>query len=177
MTVTFKTLHAHQQEALREWRRNVEAGKGQVGLWVYGARRAGTTSIALLAAESAMRVADLDTLQVITAHRLCGSIRQGWSADGVSRALPNDYDLYVEAQRAQDAVLSLWDADMLVVDDFHEETTDMPFWRKHVQAEINERMKVRKPLVVATDMAPNHPYLSGLQGFIEDLFVTCYAER
>ena len=177
MSITFRTLHAHQQEALREWRNNVQAGDGPVGLWVYGARRAGTTSIARLAAEHVVMSADLDTLEVVSAHRLCGAIRQSWGADAVSRAHANDYDLYVEAQRGLDGLQRIWSADMLMVDDLHEETTDMPFWRKYVQAEINERLKARKPLVIATDMAPNHPYFSGLQSFIEDLSLTCYAER
>jgi hypothetical protein len=165
--VTFKMLHAHQREALREWRDGTTPG-----LWVYGARRGGSSSIGRIAYEHIEEEG-----AAITALHLTDAVRRMWSSSSVSKAHPNDYDLYVDANRAEDEINRYWTVPLLFVDDFHEEQIDMGFWRKHIQARIEHRLNDNLRTIIASDMAPNHPYLSGLQGLIEDLFVTCYAER
>jgi hypothetical protein len=183
MDVTFKSLHAHQQEALREWRKNVEARSGPVGLWVYGNRQGGSSTIAAIATGAVVdKISVSEALDELVwdqvyALRLVNAIRKNWTASSIMKSLPTDYDLFVEANQALDIIEDYWAVFLLLIDDLHEEQIDMPFWRKHIQGEIEIRLRQHKPTIIATDMAPNHPYLSGLQTTIEALFVTCYAER
>lgn len=173
--ITFRMLRAHQQEALREWRRNIRTGEGSVGLWVYGDRRAGTTTIGRVAV-ARMEWDDFDSEEV-TCLRLSDAIKMTWRAGEISRHLPNDYDLYVESNLFDMQVERYWDVDVLFVDDFHAEQIDMAFWRRFVQVHIEERLKDRKPTIIAADMEPKSPTLGRLAPIIEDMFVTCYAER
>jgi hypothetical protein len=174
--VTFKTLHAHQREALKEWRRNVLDSEGPVGLWVYGhGRSQGSSTIATLALER-MEWDGLDTEKVYCL-RLTQAIRKSWGASEMSRHLPNDYDLYVDANVLEMQIERYWDVEVLLIDDLHEEQVDMGFWRRHVQEQVELRLKARKPTIIATDMAPNNPTLDGLLPTIDTLFVSCHAER
>lgn len=174
--ITFRMLHAHQQEALRVWRKNVHSDDGPVGLWVYGSGRSQGASTIAQVGLGRMEWDGLDT-ESVPCLRVMDVIRKSWGASEISRHLTNDYDLYVDANVLEMQIERYWDVDVLLLDDLHEEQTDMGFWRKHVQPQVELRLKARKPTIVATDMAPNNPTLDGLLPVINDLFVSCYAER
>jgi hypothetical protein len=46
-----------------------------------------------------------------------------------------------------------------------------------VQPKVERRLKARKPTIVTTDMTPKSNTLDGLGRVIDNLFVSCYAER
>jgi hypothetical protein len=118
----------------------------------------------------------LDTDEVMCLD-LLDTIRRSWGAGEISRHLPSDYDLYVDANVLDMQVERYWDVDVLMLDDFHEEVIDMNFWRRHVQPKVERRLKARKPTIVTTDMTPKSNTLDGLGRVIDNLFVSCYAER
>jgi hypothetical protein len=154
----------------------VRSGEGPVGLWVYGDGRCqGTTTIGQVAL-ARMEWDEHDTDEAVCLD-LLDTIRRSWGAGEMSRHLPNDYDLYVDANVLDMQIERYWDVDVLMLDDFHKESIDMAFWRRHVQPRIERRLKARKPTIITTDMPPSSPTLEGLQRVITTMFVTCYAER
>jgi hypothetical protein len=173
----FGDLRAHQQASLREWRTNYLSDiNQQVGLWVCGERRAGSSTIADIALSQAAK-GDNKTWEYMLADDVIKLVREQWSVEGVQRGNPSDHDLLMEAYAVEAEVDGLMGYDVLVVDDLHSHSTDMDFWMRHVEKKLMQRSKARKPTIIATDMPPNHPAFTGFQKVIEDLFVICHAER
>jgi DNA replication protein DnaC len=172
---SFQSLHGHQQVAVKEWLTNCQAGGDKVGLWVYGDRGEGSTYIGSVAAKKLVRDVG-DSWEYITARELMDQIRDSWSANEVSRGNASDFDLYVEAASFEDTVKRLWELKLLWIDDLYDEH-DMNFWRKHVMDRVTYRVKQNLPTVICTNMTPADAQMTGLQKVIENLFVTCYAER
>lgn len=179
--VSFQDLRDPQKAALKEWLANVEEddpciGPRHIGLWIYGARRRqGTSTIGeIVWSKMSKRTYKPHKIPCLN---LVDRVRESWTLDTLVRHNPTDYDLGMDSMRAQMFLDELWDADFLWLDDLHEETIDIPFWRKHIQPRLERRLKDGRPTMVCTDMAPNNPDLDGLLEVIEDMFVTCYAER
>ena len=174
---SFQSLHGHQQVAVKEWLANCQASDDKVGLWCYGDRGEGSTYIGSAAVKKLIREHDIgDSWDYIPALDLMDRIRESWSANEVSRGNASDFDLYVEAAGFEDAVKLLWDLKLLWVNDLYD-SQDMGFWHKHVMERLIKRVKNGLPTVICTNMTPASPQMTGLQKVIENLFVTCYAER
>jgi hypothetical protein len=174
-------LEGPEQGALKDWYTNgLHKGEhsdrhGKVGLWVCGPRRYGTSYIAECA--TAKLEPRVSTWEHVAALTLTESIRSHWGQSEMVRRNPDDYNLFLEAQEVESMLDFLWHrCEVLWVDDFHEDTVDIPFWRKHVQPRLERRIKDGLPTIVATTLPPDHVKLSGLRDVIEDLFVICVAE-
>ena len=180
--VEFGGLHVHQQMALRAWRKNYLSGESQqVGLWVWGDRRAGSSTIADIALSQAVKGDGL-SWEYATNIGLMDAVREQWNARDISRNLPHDYDLYVEANRAEMFMGDVWEKDILLLDDLHSTPTvaaqiDFPFWLKHCWPRIEQRVKQRKATIIATNMQYSAAPLADIKVIIKDLFVRCHAER
>jgi hypothetical protein len=170
--VLFGGLKQHQQDALIEW-----LGGKAVGLWIYGSRRAGSSYIGRIAGRMASQNPEIETSDLVAALDLVNDIRRSWSLGEMVRRHPDDYALWLDMDELERKIESLWALDLLWIDDLHEEAVDISFWRKHVQPYVEKRIKEGKLTIVSTSLSPDSPKLLGLQQVIEDLFVTCYAER
>ena len=173
----FGDLRAHQQASLRAWRANyLGTDQLQVGLWVCGKRRSGSSTVGDIALSQAVH-ADGMGWECMTADEIVNLVRDQWSAGTARRGNPSDIDLVAASFDIDASVDGIMSCGVLMVDDLHSHSTDMSFWNRHVEKRITQRVKDRKPTIVATDMTPNHPALVDFQEVIEDLFVICHAER
>ena len=161
----FGDLRAHQQGALRAWRKNyLSADSQQVGLWVWGDRRAGSSTIADIALSGAVK-GDSLTWEYATNLSLMDAVRAQWQARDISRNVPNDYDLYVEANQAEMFMDGVWEKDVLFVDDL-QEGTDFGFWHKHLWPRIEDRVKRRKVTIIASNLEITAPPLLDISAVI-----------
>ena len=111
------------------------------------------------------------------AKDLTEAMRSFWSTSSMAKSNPNDYDLFMDAMLDEKVIDRFWDIDVLWLDDWVSQYTDMNFWMRHVQQHLDGRVKQHKPTIICTDMAPDHSYLETITQVIKDRFVTCYAER
>lgn len=176
-------LTEEEQETLKDWyyrgvlaqERQGERPHAKVGLWVVGKRRHGTSYIAEVAMGRLTESPDVEWEHVY-ALALSNLIRNYWSQGEMVRSNPDDYGLFLEYQDIQHQLEAIWyECDALWVDDFHDETVDVAFWRKHIQPYLERRVKDHKPTIVATTLLPDSTKMTGLQKVIEDLFVICMA--
>lgn len=169
----FANLTEDQQQRLRHWVANLATG-GKPGLWVCGERYSGTSYIAWLAMNKVWREHKEWTHAKYTAKRVMEAKRDLWNLERNpnrydSEELTVDYYQLVEDFKGLQALGYLW------IDNLHD-GPDMEFWMRHVQPELEERVKDGKVTVIATDMAPDHPVFEKVRRLIESLFVVVKAD-
>lgn len=171
----FVNLTEEQQQRLRKWKANVNSGTGSVGLWVCGPRGTGSSYIAWLAMNSIWREHKTWTHAKYPADQITAAKRELWSLERNpnrydSEELTTDYyHLYEDFKKLREGYDYLW------VDDLYE-VVDMEFWMRHVHPDLEWRAKNGKPVVIATDMAPNHPVMEKIRRVIEHWFVVIVAD-
>jgi hypothetical protein len=83
----------------------------------------------------------------------------------------DDIALYYEAREAEDLLERLFSVcDLLWIDDLHDEMTDIPFWMRHIQPYVEQRVKHRMPTIISTTLPPDDESLP--KRVIEGLFMT-----
>lgn len=164
----FKLLAPDTQRSLAEFKNGDKRG-----LWVVGRRRAGSSYAASVAANGLQR-RGIDG-EYTTARIVMDERHSLW--DG-KRELTKSWDdeLALAIYDIEQHLARLWDAGWLWIDDLHSHL-DMRMWMKHVQPQVEERIKGGGYTLVATDMAPNHPAISHWEPVIADLFVVAHATR
>ena len=172
-----KHLEPDEQDVLKDWAANGlgnPASHGKYGLWIFGPRQHGTSHIAACATHRLVdRVAAWEHIDALV---LTDNIRRYWTLEETARRNADDYGLFLDKQELETKLDFLWfDCDVLWVDDLHEDSVDIPFWRKHVLPRLERRCKAGKVTIIATTLSPDSPKLSGLQDVIENLFVICVA--
>lgn len=168
-------LAPDEQTVLKRWyAEGIQRDEGQrCGLWVFGPRRHGTSYVAQVAMARLVQVG-FEEWEHVHALALTETIRRYWNQSDLVRKNADDYGLFLEMQNTEVKLERLWyEAAAVWVDDFHEESVDVQFWRKHVQPHLERRCKDGKPTIVATTLPPSA--LVGLQQVIEDLFFVCPA--
>lgn len=173
----FLNLTEEQQADLKQWRRNVhEPLNEQVGLWVYGKRGSGTSYIAKCALHK-MVVEHRDWVwEYHTATEVMTAMRNLWN---LSKQIgpQTDNDTMHEYLLIDEEFRYLWDkANVVLLDDLYD-YLDIGFWRSHIQAHIDGRVKQYKPTIIATTMAPNSTEFADMQRVIENRFVVVHATR
>jgi hypothetical protein len=167
-----KNLDSNARTLTKHW-------KGQIleptpdtkwGLWLFGRRQSGTSYAALAVAADLAFHHDYLGAERVDAIDLLKELRGVWTAGQVMRTNSDDVGLYWEAVSAEDTLNGHFDADLLLIDDFHHETIDMPMWKKHVQPLVEQRVKSKKPTIVSTTMTPGDKSLP--EGVVNGLFVT-----
>lgn len=158
--VGMKRLTDGQRAVCQPWRESVREGACHKGLWVCGERGSGSSFIAaavvgkLVYEDKVCQDADH-----VYALSLMDWVREVWSAQSSSRSHESDMGLWMDMTSAQDKVDSLYERSLLWVDDFHHESMDIGFWKRHVQPRLELRVKRKLPTVVTTTMDPDHPLL------------------
>jgi len=173
----FANLTDDQRDRLRQWKANALSGTGKVGLWTFGDRRSGSSYIAWLAMNALWRQKHEEWRYCeYKAREVMEGKREMWTLE----RNPNRHDseeLTQDYYQLDDVFLDLWKrADAVWLDDLHD-TLDMEFWMRHVQPDIEARVKDRKAIVIATNMGPDHPVFAPIRRVIEDLFVVIRAEH
>lgn len=173
----FINLTSEQKDLLWSWRWAVNGTEpGKIGLWVYGSRGTGSSYIASIA-YGRLSKDHPDWIPLYhNAKVLMESIREYWQLAqdpnrGQSEELTQDY------YALDDGLNLLWDrADLVWLDDLHD-SLDLRFWMRHVQPDLERRVKDGKPTIVSTNCAPNHPEFQTIQRVIESLFVVVEANH
>ena len=171
LNAKIEDLDPEVDEKLREWSQGDKAG-----LWICGPRRSGSSYIA----EAVVNKLDahVSSWEHIDCFDLTQAVRNLWNIGEQMRHHPDDYGLYEEWSGLQEQQDFIWDkCELLWLDDFHHETVDIRFWRRHVQHRVESRCKRGMLTVISTTLTPLHPELEGLESVIADLFVVCDARR
>jgi hypothetical protein len=175
---SFSELLVPQRQSLREWRTEVNAEKGtKVGLWICGKRRSGSTYIGKVAFNRVWSDHPEWNCQYLSALDLINQTRQTWDNSDLVAKHPYDDALWLEVKSAEVALEGFWAADLAWVDDWHLFDVDMKFWRRFIQPYVEQRVKERRPTIIATQILPDDPGLVELQRVIEHLFVVIHATR
>jgi hypothetical protein len=176
LNARFDQLTKPQKDKLREWREQVNSNGYHKGLWIVGARGAGSSYIANVAVRRLVTDNDWGW-EWFTAAEIIEATRNCWGYDEQIRQHPYDDGLWEEYRSAEDSIDFFWNKiEIVCVDDLHS-NTDVKFWRKHCQESLEQRIKAGRPVVVATDMAPNDPAFTDITRVIENLFVIVHATR
>lgn len=169
-------LTDEQRDLLHKWRANALEGTGKVGLWVFGDRGMGSTYITWLAMNAIWRKKHEEWRYCeYKAREVISGKRELWTLE----RNPNRHDseeLTQDYYQLDNVFLDLWKrADCIWIDDLHD-TADMDFWMRHVHPDIEARVKNRKAVVIATNMAPDHRIFLPIKRVIESLFIIIRAE-
>lgn len=176
LNATFDNLTTDQKQKLFLWKEQVDNETERQGLWVHGNRLSGTSYIANVAMRQ-MAYGNGWEWEWQPANDLIRAKRNQWNASEQTRLHPEDYSLYQEHMSIDEVFDIFWTkAHVVCIDDFHDDL-DVRFWRKHLQPDLEQRVKARLPTIVATTMAPNHREFADIQRVIEHYFVTCHATR
>lgn len=178
LDATWENLGPEPREALLEWRRRVVEDEPYKGLWIVAPRAGGSSYVAKVAMRRMVYgETNMRNWEWLTGLELIKAMRTRWSSEDMMRHHPDDYALWQESDLIQRDFDYFWDeAQIVCVDDLHS-SLDIGFWRKHLQHDLEARVKLGKPTIVATDMAPNHSGFSDIQRVIETWFVICDARR
>lgn len=111
---------------------------GRRGLWVFGPRQSGTTTVARHVVDEVI-ASGITAGKGIKATWLERTQRQLWSTEGLLRGNPSDFPLWSEAMAAADGWEDLWVTPILWINDFY--AVDTEFWRRHLLGRVDERLK------------------------------------
>jgi len=173
----WSNLTPEQKSDLWRWRKAVEGQEvGPVGLWVCGDRFAGSSYIASIAYGRMTTDHPEWVPQYHNARVLMEGIREYWQlAQDPHR--PESDELTQDYYALDDEIDRLWNkAGLVWLDDLHD-NLDMRFWLRHVQPDLERRVKSGKATIVATNCTPNHPEFQTIQRVIEGLFVVVQADH
>lgn len=176
LNATWENLATPARSALTEWKHRIDENDTHQGLWVVAERAGGSSYVANVAMRK-MVYDNTWSWEWLQAKDLINAKRAQWSAAEAVRFHPNDYDLWQEGNQIDLELNFLWEeADIICIDDLHA-VLDIPFWRKHLQPDLEGRVKAGRPVVVATDMIPSHSEIRDIERVIQTLFVVCDARR
>jgi hypothetical protein len=173
LNADIEKLPAEVDASLREWSQGSKSG-----LWICGPRRSGSSYIAEAVINKLDSLSAISSWEHIDAFDLTQALRNLWNIQEQQRHHPEDYGLFEEWSAHQEQQDFIWNkCEVLWIDDFHQETVDIRFWRKHVQPRVEQRVKRGMATIIATTLVPDEPELDGLEQVITDLFVVCNATR
>jgi hypothetical protein len=149
-------LTSAQEKIVSEFLSNLSQD-GQRGLWVFGPRKSGTSTIARTAALNAYDTEGAVDLSLppgrkISAVELTDLQRKLWSQEELLRANGKDISLWVETQSVLDEWDAVWASGVLWVDDIL--TVDVEFWKKHILARLDLRLKGRGVTILSGVIGP-----------------------
>jgi hypothetical protein len=178
--VSIKNIPEDTKEWLKQWRLNVLADEGKIGLWLFGPRGGGT-SYAAQAIVGRMAFGEAEFLgdsAYVEAVDLVALVRATWDASSVQRAHSDDLAVFMESRVIEDRLNYLfYECRLLWIDDLHHDDINWDLWRKHIQPFIERRVKHRQPTVVSTTLPPADPTLPGKVIDAHFITVLCDAER
>lgn len=154
---------------------HVDGATIKYGLWIFGNRLAGTSYIGK---EATARLTYNHGYhgEVIAAADLIQMISGIWTITDQMRRNNDDVGLWWEAKGAEDALDYYFRVcDLLMVDDVHDEAIGMKIWKRHIQPQIEQRVKRGMPTIVCTTLPPDDEALP--PRVVDGLFVTLHAER
>ena len=130
---------------------------GKRGLWVHGPRQSGTSTLCRVVAEAIYAEGCYDTDMaegcLITAQDLSDLQRKVWTQEDLMRSNSHDMGLWLETQALVSRWESVWDANVLMIDDLL--SVDAEFWKKHLLARIDQRLKGKGITLLAGTVAPS----------------------
>lgn len=150
-------LHTPEQQQIDHFVDGIKSGFGPRGLWVHGPRQSGTTTYARRVAEAVYSAGcyDLDMSEgcLITATALSDLQRKVWTQEDLMRSNSHDMALWQETQALVSRWEDVWDANVLMIDDLI--SVDTEFWKKHLLARIDQRLKGKGVTLLAGVIAPS----------------------
>ena len=149
--------------------------KFTVGLWVYGRRRSGSTTLASTASNMAYKDPDckLKDPEYRTAREAAEMVKNGW--DETSRRYPDDDAAWAEAEHNEAKLAYMWNADILWMDDLHLSDVSGTFTHNHLLPRLVQRVKDGQATVVATSLTSDQ--LGENLLVVQDLFVMVETNR
>jgi hypothetical protein len=172
--VTRKNLSSDMRVQLGAWTEGLTQG-GKKGLWLFGARRAGTSYIGrVVIGDLAFHRGYTDGMQV-KALDLIDEIRGSWSMSAQVRTSMDDMGLWWELKNVEDMLDTYFHRlQVLWIDQLHDETIELPLWKKHIQPRIEDRVEEGQIVIVSTTMPPDDSAFA--KGVIEDMFTTIFCD-
>lgn len=130
---------------------------GKKGLWVYGPRRSGTSHCGRRAVDEVIEnfpelVKKHGQGQRMTAIGLESKLRSVWTQEALMRVNADDMLLWQETNQLLDNWEFLWNCSILFIDDLI--SVDIEFWKKHLLARIDERLKTKTVTIIASVHGP-----------------------
>jgi hypothetical protein len=172
----FRNLSMEQRELLREWYLNLDQDIDRKSLWIAGPRRAGSSYIAKVAMLKLIKSMS-PAWEWLTAKELIDATRTRWTTADHVKHHPDDYSLWMDNMALEAEFDFFWrEAQYIAIDNFHD-TLDVRFWRRFIQPDLEARLEARKPVILATNMLPDHREFADITRVIESYFVVCRATR
>lgn len=116
---------------------------GPRGLWVFGPRRSGTSTVAREVVERVYASESFNPLLaggcLISAQALSDLQRRVWTQEELMRSNGNDLALWQETQALLSRWDDVWDANILMIDDMIQ--VDVEFWKRHLLGRLDQRLK------------------------------------
>lgn len=176
--VTVKNLTDEVRLGLRDWRRGVldRTPVTKYGLWLFGERGAGTSYVGkAIAGRMFFQEEGFLGAFRVSATELMQRTRNVWSMEQQMRHNSDDLALFYDSRDAEEILDRYYKvSDLLWIDDLHDETIEMPFWRRHVQGYVEERVKNKLATIVSTTLPPDDDSLP--KRVIADLFQVVYCD-
>lgn len=128
-----------------------DSGKG--GLWVYGERHTGTSTLCTEVAKATCTEHGYRG-EGRKAQWMVQQIKDTWSKETLVRGNSNDYPLLEDLYRQQQMMTHLLEeADLLMIDDFYAQ--DLDFWKKHLLIHLDMAIKAGRRVIVCGSTTPS----------------------
>ena len=121
------------------------------GMWVYGARGSGSTTLSKLIRGM---LGDEYDAKRIRAAEISKRIKVQWGRENLLRSHPDDHALWDEWDTEDRRMAALWDAPLLSIDDLYA-NVNVEFWVKfNIVDDIDTRLKSGKLTLVSGSVPP-----------------------
>jgi hypothetical protein len=154
MSDTTVVINPDVEKALDSWVEQLTEPGGKRGLWVFGPRKSGSTTVVKFMYRK-HRDAFPEYQQKRTAAKLDRQVRRQWKSDALLRANGGDFPLWLENSEIEDELETFWGADAIWINDLYSEF-DAAFVRKNLFLPMDEALKRGAIVIVTSSLPPDY---------------------